>query len=149
MKLEAVHVMATSVVIRWQSFRLNDERELLSWIVHYRKVWVNFWWCFGPVLRHVGKPTTCMGGPSTRASPSILVFPPFFSFIALKSSRGHPYELSIPLAKLNTRKFFFSNRVILAWNTLPADVVVAQSNSAFKHCVRKIDLSKFLIFQTD
>ena len=70
----------------------------------------------------------------------------FFSFTALKSSRGHPYKLSVPLAKLNTRKFFFSNRVILAWNALPADVVVVQSTSAFKHRVRKIDLSKFLIF---
>ena len=73
----------------------------------------------------------------------------FFSFTAFKFSRGHPYKLSIPLAKLNTRKFFFSNRVILALNALPADVVVAQSTSAFKHYVRKIDLSKFLIFQTD
>ena len=73
----------------------------------------------------------------------------FFSFTAFKFSRGHPYKLSIPLAKLNTRKFFFSNRVIPAWNALPADVLIAQSTSAFKHCVRKIDLSKFLILQTD
>ena len=48
----------------------------------------------------------------------------FFSFTAFKFSRGHPYKLSVPLAKLNAKKFFFSNRVILAWNALPADVVV-------------------------
>ena len=54
----------------------------------------------------------------------------FFSFTVFKFSCGHPYKLSNSLAKLNPRKFFFSNRVILVWNALLADVV-AQSSSAF------------------
>ena len=56
--------------------------------------------------------------------------------------------INCPIAKLNVKKFFFTNRVILALNVLP-DVEGAQSTTTLKHCVLKIDLSKFLTFQTD
>ena len=32
---------------------------------------------------------------------------------------GHRYKLSVPKYKLNTRKYFFINRTISAWNDLP------------------------------
>nr|VZI18198.1 unnamed protein product [Spirometra erinaceieuropaei] len=40
-------------------------------------------------------------------------------------------------ARLDTRKFFFSNRVLEAWNALPVDVVMSASVEVFK---RKLDL---------
>ncbi|BHF62011.1 hypothetical protein SprV_0100499200 [Sparganum proliferum] len=50
--------------------------------------------------------------------------------------RGHPLKLRVTGAKLDIRKFFFSNRVIEAWNALPTDVVMSTSVEAFK---RKLD----------
>ena len=70
----------------------------------------------------------------------------FFSFPNYKFSRGHPLKISIPLAKLNARKFFFASRVIPAWNSLPETTVMAPSTSSFKHHLHHTDFSKFLIF---
>ncbi|BHF82453.1 hypothetical protein SprV_0802559100 [Sparganum proliferum] len=50
--------------------------------------------------------------------------------------RGHPLKLRLTGAKLDIRKFFFSNRVIEAWNALPTDVAMSTSVAAFK---RKLD----------
>nr|VZI51988.1 unnamed protein product [Spirometra erinaceieuropaei] len=44
--------------------------------------------------------------------------------------------LRVTGAQLDIRKFFFSNRVIEAWNALPTDVVMSTSVEAFK---RKLD----------
>ena len=70
----------------------------------------------------------------------------FFSFPNYKFSRGHPLKISIPLAKLNARKFFFASRVIPAWNSLPETTVLAPSSFSFKHHLHQTDFSKFLIF---
>ena len=53
----------------------------------------------------------------------------FFSFPNYKFSRGHPLKISIPLTKLNSRKFFFASRVILAWNSLPETTVMLHPHS--------------------
>ncbi|BHF63547.1 hypothetical protein SprV_0200654100 [Sparganum proliferum] len=50
--------------------------------------------------------------------------------------RVHPLKVRVTGAKLDIRKFFFSNRVIKAWNALPTDVVMSTSVEAFK---RKLD----------
>ncbi|BHF58436.1 hypothetical protein SprV_0100138800 [Sparganum proliferum] len=50
--------------------------------------------------------------------------------------RGHPLKLRVTGAKLDIRKYFFSNRVIEAWNALPTDVAMSTSIEAFK---RKLD----------
>ena len=72
----------------------------------------------------------------------------FFTQPHYKYSRGHPFHLSIPLAKLNSRKHFFSNRIINIWNSLPTEIVLSHSTSAFKYHIKRLDLSKFLVFPT-
>ncbi|BHF82677.1 hypothetical protein SprV_0802581600 [Sparganum proliferum] len=60
----------------------------------------------------------------------------FFELATTTNLRGHPLQLRVTGAKLDIRKFFFSNRVIEAWNALPADFVMSTSVEAFK---RKLD----------
>jgi hypothetical protein len=48
-------------------------------------------------------------------------------------TRGHKYKIKHNYAKLNTRKFFFTNRVAKSWNNLPAEVVEADSINCFKN----------------
>nr|VZI40377.1 unnamed protein product [Spirometra erinaceieuropaei] len=60
----------------------------------------------------------------------------FFELATTTNLRGHPLKLRVTGAKLVIRKFFFSNRVIEAWNALPTDVVMSTSVEAFK---RKLD----------
>ena len=48
------------------------------------------------------------------------------------TTRGHNHKLFKPRARLDTRKYAFSNRVIDTWNALPSDVVEAQTINSFK-----------------
>ncbi|BHF80940.1 hypothetical protein SprV_0702406900 [Sparganum proliferum] len=50
--------------------------------------------------------------------------------------RGHPLKLRVTGARLDTRKFFFSNRMVAVWNALPEDVVMSGFVNAFK---RRLD----------
>nr|VZI45770.1 unnamed protein product [Spirometra erinaceieuropaei] len=61
----------------------------------------------------------------------------FFELATTTNLRGHPFKLRVTGARLDTRKFFFSNRVVEAWNALPVDVVMSASVEVFK---RKLDL---------
>jgi hypothetical protein len=70
----------------------------------------------------------------------------FFNFTTFKFTRGHPLKLAIPIAKLNTRKFFFASRVVPVWNSLPVDIINAHSVTSFKQHILKVNFSKFLIF---
>ena len=70
----------------------------------------------------------------------------FFSPSLNMNLRGHPLKLTVPLAKTNTRKFFFSNRIVPIWNSLPADLVLSPNVESFKFKLRKTDLNKHLIF---
>ena len=46
--------------------------------------------------------------------------------------RGHSDKLFLPRADKNIRKYYFTQRVIMIWNSLPADVVEAQSIIQFE-----------------
>ena len=72
----------------------------------------------------------------------------FFTPNRKTTSRGHPYRLSVPLAKLNVLNHFFSHRSISTWNSLPTELVTSNSIFSFKYLLRKTDLSKFLISAT-
>nr|VZI38821.1 unnamed protein product [Spirometra erinaceieuropaei] len=61
----------------------------------------------------------------------------FFELATTTNLRGHPFKLRVTGARLDTRKFFFSNRVLEAWKALPVDVVMSASVEVFK---RKLDL---------
>jgi hypothetical protein len=70
----------------------------------------------------------------------------FFKINPITITRGHQLKLTIPLAKLDVRKFFFSNRVVPVWNSLPSQLILSPSLPSFKNQLSKLDLSKFLIF---
>ncbi|BHF74038.1 hypothetical protein SprV_0401712200 [Sparganum proliferum] len=71
-----------------------------------------------------------------RGHDCCLVPADFFELATTTNLRGHPLKLRVTGAKLDIRKYFFSNRVIEAWNALPTDVVMSTSVEAFK---RKLD----------
>lgn len=56
----------------------------------------------------------------------------FFVFSHNQRTRGHPFKLIVPQARLNIRKNSFSNRVVNTWNSLPAEMVATNSLSDFK-----------------
>ena len=75
-----------------------------------------------------------------------LCFDDFFSFTSNPSSRGHSLRLSVPLVKNNTRKFFFSTRVINSWNSHPDRIVTSSTTLSFKNQIISLDLSQYLNF---
>ncbi len=52
-------------------------------------------------------------------------------------TRGHPYTLSKTHCKLDTRKFFFTQRVVNLWNALPSNVVLSPTLNTFKNRLDK------------
>ena len=59
-------------------------------------------------------------------------------------TRGHSWKLTMPKARLNSRLFFFSVRVVKVWNALSDDTVNADSLALFKTKLLQEDLNKFL-----
>ena len=57
----------------------------------------------------------------------------WFKLATNSRTRGHCYKLIGSRSRLDIRKKFFSQRVINAWNSLPSDVVQAESVNAFKN----------------
>ena len=51
----------------------------------------------------------------------------------------------LPESRVNCRQHFFVVRVVKVWNSLPADVVCANSVSVFVHELKSVDFSQFLI----
>ena len=74
-----------------------------------------------------------------------LDFQEFFTFSCNATIRGHIHKLTVPIAKCNRTKYFYSARVVPAWNSLPGDIVSAPNLLSFKRRLRAINLSKFLI----
>ncbi|BHF64219.1 hypothetical protein SprV_0200721900 [Sparganum proliferum] len=56
----------------------------------------------------------------------------YFTQANTPTLRGHPLKLREGKAGTNGRKFFFSNRVVAAWNALPTDVAAASCVNFFK-----------------
>lgn len=61
----------------------------------------------------------------------------FFELSKHTSTRGHQYKIQHQYSRLDTRKYFFTNRVALDWNDLPKNVVEADSINCFKNRVDK------------
>jgi len=58
----------------------------------------------------------------------------FFNFTnASYSLKGHEKKLAKDRSRLDTRKFFFSQRVVNGWNGLPAEVINSTSVNSFKN----------------
>jgi len=57
----------------------------------------------------------------------------FFQLDGNTRTRGHKYKLAKYRSRLDTRKNYFSQRVVNEWNQLPAVVVEAESVNSFKN----------------
>ncbi len=66
----------------------------------------------------------------------------FFVPSPVESTRGHPFKLFQCQSRLDIRKYFFCNRVVSQWNSLPSHIVKATSLASFR--TRLID---FLILR--
>nr|VZI16802.1 unnamed protein product [Spirometra erinaceieuropaei] len=56
----------------------------------------------------------------------------YFTQANAPNLRGHPLKLRAWKARINGRKFFFSHRVVAAWNALPTDVATSSCVKSFK-----------------
>ena len=68
----------------------------------------------------------------------------FFELSPNCHTRGHNYKLTVKRSSLNVRRQFFSNRVVVPWNSLPPSIVNAPSVNSFKHLISCHDLSDFI-----
>ena len=59
----------------------------------------------------------------------------FNDFFAIREgiTRGHTAKLVKENSRIDTRKFYFANRVINEWNSLAPDLINSQNIAAFKH----------------
>ena len=61
-------------------------------------------------------------------------------FFPLRSAgrRGHRYTITKQYSRLNSRKYFFSQRVVDQWNRLPTTTVCAETINRFKNQIDPI-----------
>ena len=59
-------------------------------------------------------------------------------------TRGNNFKLAKQTCSIDVRKFFYGNRIVDAWNSLPYTVVSASSINSFKRKLRAVNLDRFL-----
>jgi Reverse transcriptase (RNA-dependent DNA polymerase)/Endonuclease-reverse transcriptase len=64
-------------------------------------------------------------------------------------TRGHPWKVKLPQARINTRLNFFTHRTAAVWNSLSADTVQAATIKGFKKCLACEDLTEHLDINID
>ena len=72
-------------------------------------------------------------------------FTKFFELRTDKRTRGHPFKLVVGSFSKNCRKYFFANRVVNVWNSLPAELVMSTTLTCFKKKLINFDLTTFLL----
>jgi ribonuclease P/MRP protein subunit RPP40 len=68
----------------------------------------------------------------------------YFKMNADSVTRGHVFKLLTSNCRVDARKWFFSQRIVNVWNSLPASAVNFASLAAFKTFITKTDLSTYL-----
>src|SRR6266496_6123561 len=66
-------------------------------------------------------------------------FNKFFKIQPLNRTRGHNCKLVKQRSNLDIRKYFFSQRVVNTWNSLPQAVIEADSINSFKNRLDQFD----------
>ena len=57
----------------------------------------------------------------------------YFKLVGNTRTRGYNYKIEKTRSRLDIRKNFFSQRIVNGWNSLPGDVVGAESINSFKN----------------
>ena len=60
-----------------------------------------------------------------------------FNMSNISNTRGNKFKMQLTHIHYNLRKHFFSNRIIDVWNSLPNDIVSADSTNIFKNRLDK------------
>jgi hypothetical protein len=60
----------------------------------------------------------------------------FFNVTLNTRTRGHRYRIKMCHSRLDVRKYFFSNRIVSHWNSLPLTCVEATSVKSFKKALK-------------
>jgi len=68
------------------------------------------------------------------------------NYVAPGSSvtRGINFKLDKQTCSIDVRSFFYCNRIVDAWNSLPNTVFSASSTNNFKTKLREVNLDRFL-----
>lgn len=69
----------------------------------------------------------------------------FGLFLSNRQSLGHSFKLKTEQPRVDVRKFFFASRVAGPWNSLPEDLVSADTVKCFKTKLKLINLNDYLI----
>ena len=67
----------------------------------------------------------------------------YFTCTPLSVTKGHPYKLYKAQCENSKRRNFFTERIVNAWNSLPANVDFS-SLLRFKRSVEQVDFSQFM-----
>ena len=70
-----------------------------------------------------------------------------FEVDKMAQTRGHTWKLRSTVPRLDSRLFFFSFRVINAWNSLTGETVPAASISSVRASFEQESLDRFLILK--
>ena len=68
----------------------------------------------------------------------------YFTLSTTSITRGHPYKLSLTRCYTDTRKYFFSNRIVKIWNDLPIDTNFATIGS-FRSAIDRFNLINYCV----
>jgi hypothetical protein len=60
-----------------------------------------------------------------------------FDIVPSSTTRGHHLKILKKRTNLDTRKYFFTNRIVDAWNNLPANVISAENVKSFENRLDK------------
>jgi len=60
-------------------------------------------------------------------------------------TRGNPFKLSVNYCHTNTRKNFFSERVVKVWNSLPPSIVNFSSSATFRNSLNKKSVLEYTL----
>jgi len=60
-------------------------------------------------------------------------------------TRGHDFKLSKQTCSVDATKYYFTNRVVNVWNSLPSHVVSSPTLSNFKSRLGEHDFSSYLL----
>jgi len=75
-----------------------------------------------------------------------LDWPKFFLSSPNETTRGHVSKLFVRQSCVDVRKYFFGNRVVQIWNSLPATVEDFASKRKFKSFIERVNLSQYANF---
>ena len=64
-----------------------------------------------------------------------------FKFNSVSFTRGHCYKLYAKTSRVNVRHNFFCNRVVSAWNSLPAETEHFSSYNSFKSFLLHVNIA--------